>query len=121
MIAAMAGAVLVVDDDASFRSLARRMLTAAGLSVAGEADTVAAALDAAAALRPDAALIDIGLPDGDGVTLAAALGAMPWHPRILLTSIDPDAASLIGNRGAGPFVPKNELPNAPLRELLADD
>jgi CheY-like chemotaxis protein len=113
----MAGAVLVVDDDASFRSLARRMLTAAGLSVAGEADTVAAA----AALRPDAALIDIGLPDGDGVMLAAELGAMPWHPRILLTSIDPDAARLIGDRDAGPFVPKNELPNAPLRELLADD
>jgi hypothetical protein len=45
---------------------------------------------------------------------------MPWHPRILLTSIDPDAARLIGDQGAGPFVPKNELPNAPLRELLAD-
>jgi DNA-binding NarL/FixJ family response regulator len=119
----MAGAVLVVDDDAAFRGLARRMLTAAGLSVAGEADTVAAARDAATALQPDAALIDIGLPDGSGATLAAELEAMPWHPRILLTSIDPDAASLIGERamGASAFVPKNELPNAPLRELLAGE
>jgi DNA-binding NarL/FixJ family response regulator len=119
----MAGAVLVVDDDAAFRGLARRMLTAAGLSVAGEADTVAAARAAAAALRPDAALIDIGLPDGNGAAFAAELEAMPWRPRILLTSIDPDAASLIRERpvGASPFVPKNELPNAPLRELLAGD
>ena len=119
----MAGAVLVVDDDAAFRGLARRMLTAAGLSVAGEADTVAAARDAAAALRPDGALIDIGLPDGSGATLGAELQAMPWHPRILLTSIDPDAVSLIGEgtMGASAFVPKNELPNSPLRELLAGE
>jgi len=117
----MAGAVLIVDDDAPFRGLARRMLSAAGLSVAGEADTVAAALDAAAALRPAAALIDIGLPDGDGVTLATELAAMPWHPRILLTSIDPDAVRLIASRDAGSFVPKNELPSAPLRELLGDE
>jgi DNA-binding NarL/FixJ family response regulator len=119
----MAGAVLVVDDDAAFRGLARRMLTAAGLSVAGEAGTVAAARDAAAALRPDGALIDIGLPDGSGATLAAELQAMPWHPRILLTSIDPDAVSLIGEgaMSASAFVPKNELPNSPLRQLLAGE
>jgi DNA-binding NarL/FixJ family response regulator len=119
----MAGAVLVVDDDAAFRGLARRMLTAVGLSVIGEADTVEAAREAATALKPDAALIDIGLPDGNGACLAAELEAMPWRPRILLTSIDPDAASLIGQRAtrARVFVPKNELPNAPLRELLAGE
>jgi DNA-binding NarL/FixJ family response regulator len=119
----MARAVLVVDDDAAFRGLARRMLTAAGLSVIGEADTVEAAREAATTLKPDAALIDIGLPDGNGACLAAELEAMPWRPRILLTSIDPDAASLIGQRAtrASVFVPKNELPNAPLRELLAGE
>jgi hypothetical protein len=48
---------------------------------------------------------------------------MPWHPRILLTSIDPDAVSLIGEgtMSASAFVPKNELPNSPLRELLAGE
>ena len=48
------------------------MLAAAGLVVVGEAATVAAAPGrGACALRPDAALVDVGLPDGDGVALAA--------------------------------------------------
>ncbi len=47
--------VLVVDDDAAFRGLARRLLIAAGLRVVGEADGVATALAAARELRPDGA------------------------------------------------------------------
>ena len=41
-----------------------------GMEVVAEAGTVASAVTAAAELRPDAALVDVGLPDGDGVTLA---------------------------------------------------
>ena len=117
----MVGDVLVVDDDAAFRSLAGRMLTALGLSIVGEAATVAAAREAANALRPHAALIDVGLPDGDGVALAGEIAALPWQPRILLTSSDPDAGRLIDiHAKAGlTFVPKSELPNAQLRALLA--
>jgi DNA-binding NarL/FixJ family response regulator len=113
--------VLLVDDDPAFRALARRMLTAAGLSVVAEADTVAAARDAALELRPDTALVDVGLPDGDGVTLARVLTELPWRPRVLLTSTDPDAATPndVRQSGAHGFVPKSELPNAPLERLLA--
>ncbi len=118
----MATTVLLVDDDPDFRALARRMLTAAGLHVVAEADTVAAARDAALALRPDTALVDVGLPDGDGVTLARSLAELPWRPRVLLTSSDPDAAAPndVRESGARGFVPKSELPNAPLDQLLAD-
>jgi DNA-binding NarL/FixJ family response regulator len=117
----MPGAVLVVDDDPVFRSLARRTLIAAGLVVVGEAGNVAEAMAAAHALRPDAVLVDVGLPDGDGVALARELTALPWRPRVVLTSTDPDAASPDDVRasGAGAFVPKDELPNAPLKHLLA--
>jgi two-component system nitrate/nitrite response regulator NarL len=113
--------VLLVDDDAVFRKLARRMLEAVGLIVVGEAETASAAVAAASELRPDAALVDVGLPDGDGVTLAGALSALPWGPRIVLMSTDPDAASAEDVRrcGAGAFFPKEELPNAPLAALLA--
>jgi len=119
----MPPSVLVVDDDPVFRDLARRVLAAVGLVVVAEAETVEAALDAAHAFRPDAALIDIGLPDGDGLTLAHRLSALPWHPRIVLTSTDPDAASPEDVRasGAGAFVAKHELPNAPLGRLLGRD
>jgi DNA-binding NarL/FixJ family response regulator len=112
--------VLVVDDDALFRGLARRMLIAVGLCVVGEAGTVAAAIAAANALRPDAALVDVGLPDGDGITLAGELSALPWSPRIVLTSTDPHAASAEDVRrvGAQAFIAKEELPWAPLRSVL---
>jgi DNA-binding NarL/FixJ family response regulator len=121
MIAPMSATILVVDDDPVFRSLARRTLLAEGLNVVGEADSVAAAMAAAHELRPAAVLVDIGLPDGDGVALARALTALPWRPRVVLTSSDPEAASEDDVRasGAGAFVPKDELPNAPLAVLLA--
>jgi DNA-binding NarL/FixJ family response regulator len=116
----MPRSVLVVDDDSLFRGLARRMLVGAGLLVIGEAATVAAAIAAAGELRPDAALVDIDLPDGDGVSLAHVLSALPWGPSIVLTSTDPNAASAedVERSGAAAFVPKDELPNAPLRRLL---
>jgi DNA-binding NarL/FixJ family response regulator len=117
----MSGAVLVVDDDAVFRSLARRTLIGDGLRVVGEAESVAAAMAAAHALRPDAVLVDVGLPDGDGIALARELSALPWRPRVVLTSVDPDAASPDDVRasGADAFVAKHDLPNAPLGCLLA--
>jgi DNA-binding NarL/FixJ family response regulator len=116
----MGGSVLIVDDDPVFRGLARRMLVAAGLVVVAEAPTVAAALAVAGELRPDAALVDVGLPDGDGVALARELSALPWHPRVVLTSTDADAATPddVRSAGAGAFIPKDALPNAPLASLL---
>jgi DNA-binding NarL/FixJ family response regulator len=112
--------VLVVDDDPEFRELAGRMLAASGLTVVGEADSVAAALTAAVQLKPSAILADIELPDGDGLTLARELAVLPWRPRIVLTSIDGDItttgeAQLAGARA---FVVKADLPDAPLAQLL---
>jgi CheY-like chemotaxis protein len=112
--------VLIVDDDPAFRDLARRLVGGLGLSVAGEADTCAAAVKAATELRPDAALVDVGLPDGDGVTLAAQLVALPWTPRVVLTSSDADAVTAEAAREAGAvgFLPKGELMDGALRAWL---
>ena len=121
MIGAVRTTILLVDDDPRFRALARRILTTAGLQVVGEADTVAAATAAALELRPDTALVDVGLPDGSGLALASELTALPWRPRVLLTSTDPDVASPddVRRSGANGFVPKAELPGASLKLLLA--
>jgi DNA-binding NarL/FixJ family response regulator len=120
MIEAMAQSVLVIDDDPVFRALARRMLADCGLAVAGEAESVATGRAAAAELRPDAVLLDVMLPDGDGVALARELVALPWAPRVLLTSSSADSAGAdeIGHSGAMGFVPKSELPGAELDRLL---
>jgi DNA-binding NarL/FixJ family response regulator len=121
MIRAMAASVLVVDDDPAFRALVLRMLTASGLGIAGEAGSVAAATAAALDLRPDSVLVDVGLPDGDGIALARVLADLPWSPRVVLTSTDADAASPddVLRCGAERFVPKAELPTVPLARLLA--
>jgi DNA-binding NarL/FixJ family response regulator len=120
MMVSMSGSVLVVDDDPAFRRLAERLLVAFGLVVIGEAETVAGAIAVVSTLKPDAVLVDIGLPDGDGITLARKLAALPWRPRVLLTSTNAEAASATDVRrsGAYGFVPKDQLPNAPLHELL---
>jgi DNA-binding NarL/FixJ family response regulator len=120
MMAQMEHSVLVVDDDPAFRDLAQRLLSAFGLAVAGEAATAAAGLAAAGSLKPDAVLVDVGLPDGDGVALARELTALPWRPRVVLTSSDAEAATPADVRrsGAEAFVPKDQLPNAALGRLL---
>jgi DNA-binding NarL/FixJ family response regulator len=119
-MAAMSGSVLVVDDDPAFRRLAERMLATFGLALAGEADTVKAAIAAAGALRPDAVLVDVGLPDGDGIALARELSGLPWRPRVVLTSTNAEAAtpSEVRGSGAAAFVPKEELPTVALDALL---
>jgi DNA-binding NarL/FixJ family response regulator len=113
--------VLVVDDDARFRGLAARMLTAQDMTVVGQAATVREAVEMVAALRPDAVLVDVGLPDGDGVTLARDLAALPWRPRVVLTSSDRDVTTheAAVEAGAVGFVAKDDLPDAGLPRLLA--
>jgi two-component system nitrate/nitrite response regulator NarL len=120
MIGLVIRSVLIVDDDPEFRELAGRLLAASGLTVVGEADGVSAALEAAARLEPSAALVDVELPDGDGLTLARQLAALPWHPRVVLTSIDGEITTADEARRAGAraFVHKANLPNASLRQLL---
>jgi DNA-binding NarL/FixJ family response regulator len=111
-------AVLVIDDDAAFRGLAKRILAAQGLRVCAEAGTARGAMNVALELRPGAALVDVGLPDGDGVELARELAALPWSPRVLLTSSDGDACA---SEEVLAFVPKEQLPGVPLRSFLCAD
>jgi CheY-like chemotaxis protein len=117
----MGTSVLIVDDDPAFRGLAARMVTASGLIVAGEAGDAQEAIAAAAELRPDAFLVDFRLPDRDGIELARALDALPWAPRVVLTSSDPEVAGLCRGRARGgsvPFVAKEDLPSVRLDQLL---
>jgi DNA-binding NarL/FixJ family response regulator len=118
---AMPSTVLVVDDDVMFRGLATRILTAMGFHVVGEAGTYAAAVAAAAELRPSAVLVDVELPDGDGVALAEQLVALPWRPRVVVASSDPEATSseAVQRFGAVGFMAKEDLPDAPLAAMLA--
>ncbi len=116
--------ILIVDDDPAFRELAGRLLADLGLRIAAQADTAAAAIAMAMEARPDAALVDVDLPDGGGIELAAALAALPWSPRVVLTSVDPDAAAPeeVRRSGAFAFLSKDKLANgSALLGLLGSD
>jgi CheY-like chemotaxis protein len=111
--------VLIVDDHARFRELARALLEAAGFRIVAEAGDGASALEAARAFRPAAVLLDVNLPDADGFTVAAALGALDDAPLVVLTSSEDGGAfgSLVSACGAVAFVPKAELAAVPLAGL----
>jgi CheY-like chemotaxis protein len=117
----MVPSVLIVDDDSDFLELAARVFDGLGIEVVAMAPDAAAAVIAAEATRPAAALVDVGLPDRNGIDLAYELAALPWAPRVVLTSTDKDAARAIEARnglGKLPFIPKEELANKTLRELF---
>ena len=83
----------------------------------------AQALAAARRARPDAALVDIQLPDIDGLALARRLREIDGSLRIVLTSTYPGVGSTdeVRRNGALAFVHKADLPRAPLRSLLGAD
>ncbi|WP_103511527.1 response regulator transcription factor [Streptomyces sp. SM13] len=65
------------------------------IAVIGEAATAEQALVRAPALRPDVAVLDVRLPDGDGVTVCRELrSAMPDLACLMLTSFDDEEALL---------------------------
>jgi DNA-binding NarL/FixJ family response regulator len=118
----MSRSVLIVDDDRTFLSLATRILTQAGLEVVATAEDAAGAVSAANDTEPDCALVDVGLPDREGVDLACELAELPWRPRVVLTSTDSDAGlalNALDGRPRLPFIAKEDLANGQLASLLA--
>jgi DNA-binding response OmpR family regulator len=114
----MTPTVLIVDDDPDFRRLARRMLSSSGVEVISEAASVGSARVAAIELRPDAALVDVCLPDGNGIELARELAGLAWSPSVL-TSSDAGIAGDDVDNGIV-FVAKADLPTVPLLQLMEE-
>ena len=116
----MACTVLIVDDNASFRTGARRLLEAEGYDVVGEAADGAAGLLAARELEPDVVLLDVNLPDVDGFEVSTRLTRDPDGPMVVLTSSreGTEFGELVSRAGARGFVPKFDLCGPALGALL---
>jgi len=80
-----AGKVLVVEDEAEIRRFVRLSLQAEGLDVS-EAETVQRGLIEAGTRRPDLVVLDLGLPDGDGIDFIRGLRAWSQIPVIVLSA-----------------------------------
>jgi two-component system, OmpR family, KDP operon response regulator KdpE len=107
--------VLVCDDEVQIVRALRVILRKAGYQVVS-AMTLADALDAAAREPPDAAIIDLVLPDGSGITLCEDLRAWSAMPILILSAFgdeDQKVEALLA--GADDFITKPFS----ARELLA--
>jgi two-component system response regulator DegU len=103
--------VLVVDDHVGFRAEARALLELDGLDVVGEAGTTAEALALARHLLPEVILLDIGLPDGDGLELVGPIRERSPIAVVLLVSgrSEQDYGGRVERSGADAFVEKSAL------------
>jgi DNA-binding NarL/FixJ family response regulator len=112
--------VLIVDDHPGFRASARRLLTSHGYEVVGEAASGEEALEAVRSLEPELVLLDVGLPDADGIEVARRIRERHPDARVVLVSSrDRDEVEpLLDGAGAEGFIPKAELSASALRDLL---
>jgi two-component system, NarL family, response regulator DevR len=88
--------VFLLDDHEIVRRGLRDLLTAEpDIDVVGEAATVTSALDQMPVLQPDVALLDMRLPDGDGVSVCREIrSTLPGTGCLMLTSYGDDQALL---------------------------
>ncbi|SHE67563.1 two component transcriptional regulator, LuxR family [Streptoalloteichus hindustanus] len=94
--------VLLVDDHEVVRRGLRDLLAVEDdIEVVAEAGSVDEALVMAGARRPDVAVVDVRLPDGDGVSLCRRLRDLPEPPRCLVLTAFDDEQALVGAILAG--------------------
>lgn len=94
--------ITLVEDDAPIREEFARMVRAdAGLHLMDAAANCAEARRSFARVKPDVALIDLGLPDGDGTELIAELTQHSRHTSILVVTVFGDEAHVVRALQAG--------------------
>jgi two-component system KDP operon response regulator KdpE len=98
--------ILVVEDDADLREVLRALLEAEGYRVI-EAATAARALIEARSHKPDAALVDLGLPDRDGQVVIRKIREFSPVPIIVLSARTMESDKVLAlDGGADDYVTK---------------
>jgi two-component system KDP operon response regulator KdpE len=111
--------ILVVEDDDGIRNLLRTLLESAGYRV-HDADRAARGLVEARAGRPDLVLVDLGLPDRDGLMLIREVRAFSAVPIVVLSARSLDATKIEAlDAGADDYVTKPFNPAELLARLRA--
>ena len=107
--------ILLVDDEQDLLNMVQLILQAEGYTRLKTAKTVYEALNVAREWRPDLALLDVMLPDGDGYSLLEQLRTMTDIPVLFLTARGEDEDKFRGlGLGADDYIVKPSLP----RELI---
>jgi len=107
--------ILVVDDERAIRRFLRASLTAHGYHIF-EAARAQEGLEAAASVRPDLIILDLSLPDSDGIDVTRQLREWSRVPIVVLSVRGEDADKIAAlDAGADDYLTKPFSP----RELLA--
>ena len=93
--------LVLIDDHEALRGGLEVLLKSHGMDVVGTAGNMAAGLDLLEHVDPDVALIDIGLPDGDGIALTRALLERRPDLAVVLYTGDADAELLYEGLDSG--------------------
>jgi DNA-binding response OmpR family regulator len=113
--------ILVIEDDGGIRSAISRAMTDLGHAVT-ETDRGMSGLESAVDNPPDVVLLDLGLPDLDGLQVLAMLRAVSNVPVIIITARDDDADMVRAlDTGADDYIVKPfgiEQVDARLRAVL---
>jgi len=107
--------ILIIDDDADIRDVVRIALTQAGFQTQ-EAGDGHSGLKAVEQLKPDLVVLDIGLPEMDGLEVCRTVRVSSEVPILFLTAQGDEIDRIIGlEMGADDYLPKPFSP----RELVA--
>lgn len=107
--------ILIIDDDADIRDIVRIALAQAGF-LTTEAGDGRSGLDAALRLKPDLVVLDIGLPEMEGLEVCRTLRVSSDVPVLFLTAKADEVDRIVGlEMGADDYLPKPFSP----RELVA--
>ncbi len=111
--------ILIVDDEPALQRMVQEILTQAGYRT-DAALSCAQALEQFRSAAPNAVLLDVMLPDGDGFSLFGKLREIRDVPVLFLSARDEDAARLRGlGLGADDYITKPFLPQELLLRLQA--
>lgn len=114
-----AATVLIVDDDAPFRTLIRHLVEAAGYEVVGEASDGAEAIRLAAELEPDLITMDLEMPVANGVEATATISEQGSSVVVVSGSLSSEQLGDVLAAGARWHVPKRDVAEQLLPVLAA--
>lgn len=112
----MAKSILICDDAAFMRMMIKDILTKNGYNVAGEAENGAKALEKYNEVKPDLVLMDITMPEVDGIQALKNIKAADPNAKVIMCSAMGQQAMVIESIQAGakdfivkPFQPDRVL------------